>query len=184
DAHTVGLVESGARVKARHILIATGGAPNFGAHIPGLEHVISSNEAFKLHELPRRIVVQGGGYIAIEFACIFHGLGSEVTLVYRGENILRGFDNDVREHLRTEMTKRSIRVLCGHTVTGVAKTAQGLETQLSDGTKIAADRVMFAIGRKPNVEGLGLEALGIKRAEHGGIAVDAFSQTSVPHIYA
>jgi len=184
DAHTVRLVESGARVKAAHVLVATGGTPNFGAHIAGLEHVMSSNEAFKLHELPRRIVVQGGGYIAVEFACIFHGLGSEVTLVYRGENILRGFDDDVREHLRTEMTRRGLRVLCGHTVTAVAKAADGLETQLSDGTKIAADRVMFAVGRKPNVANLGLEALGIKHAEHGGIAVDEYSRTSVPHIYA
>jgi len=184
DAHMVRMVERGIRVRARHILIATGGTINYGAHIPGLEHVISSNEAFKLHELPRRIVIQGGGYIAVEFACIFHGLGSEVTLVYRGENILRGFDDDVREHVRAEMMKRGIRVLCGHTVTAVDKSAQDFEVKLSDGNRLAADRVMFAIGRKPNVDGLGLEALGIRRAEHGGIAVNEFSQTSVPHIHA
>src|SRR5450759_5742485 len=101
DAHTVRL-STGARVRAETILIATGGWPHPGPKIPGLEHVISSNEAFHLPELPKRIVIQGGGYIAVEFACIFAGLGSEVTLVYRGENILRGFDDDVREHLRSD----------------------------------------------------------------------------------
>ena len=113
--------ESGERVKAETILIATGGWPHMGPQIPGLEHVISSNEAFHLPELPRRIVIQGGGYIAVEFACIFAGLGSEVTLVYRGENILRGFDDDVREHLRNEMRTRGITVTCGHTVAAVEK---------------------------------------------------------------
>ena len=102
DEHTLRL-STGAKIRAETILIATGGWPHMGPNIPGLEHVISSNEAFHLTELPKRIVVQGGGYIAVEFACIFAGLGSEVTLVYRGENILRGFDDDIREHLRVEM---------------------------------------------------------------------------------
>ena len=106
DAHTVRLLANGATVRAKHILVATGGAPQLGAEIAGLEHVISSNEAFHLDELPKRILIQGGGYIAVEFACIFNGLGSEVTLVYRGDNILRGFDDDVREHLRGEMERR------------------------------------------------------------------------------
>ena len=122
DAHTVRLVSTGARVKAETILIATGAWPHYGPEIPGLEHVISSNEAFHLTELPPRIVIQGGGYIAVEFAGIFAGLGSEVTLIYRGENILRGFDDDVREHLRNEMRNRGITVTCGHTVTAVEKT--------------------------------------------------------------
>ena len=103
DAHHVRIVKTGERVRAKHILIATGGSPHHGAQIAGLEHVISSNEAFHLKELPKRILIQGGGYIAVEFAGIFAGLGSDVTLVYRGENILRGFDDDVREHLRFEM---------------------------------------------------------------------------------
>ncbi len=183
DAHTVRLA-SGERVRAETILIATGAWPHMGPDIPGLEHVISSNEAFHLDELPKRIVIQGGGYIAVEFACIFAGLGSEVTLVYRGENILRGFDDEVREHLRNEMRKRGITVTCGHTVAAVEKSGAEFRTRLSDGTTIASEKVMFAIGRRPNVMGLGLETLNVKIHEHGGIDVDRFSRTSVPNIYA
>ena len=171
-------------MKAETILIATGGWPHYGPKIPGLEHVISSNEAFHLPELPKRIVIQGGGYIAVEFACIFAGLGSEVTLVYRGENILRGFDDDVREHLRNEMRTRGITVTCGHTVSAVEKSGDEFVTKLSDHSTIVSDKVMFAIGRRPNVMGLGLENLGCKIAEHGGIAVDEFSRTSIPSVYA
>jgi glutathione reductase (NADPH) len=184
DAHTVRLLESGERVRAETILIATGGWPHMGPHIVGLEHVISSNEAFHLPELPKRIVIQGGGYIAVEFACIFAGLGSEVTIVYRGENILRGFDDDIREHLRNEMRGRGITVTCGHTVSAVEKAGDEYVTKLSDGSTITSDKVMFAIGRRPNVMGLGLDKVGCIIAEHGGIAVNAFSQTSVPSIYA
>ena len=183
DAHTIRL-STGARVRAETILIATGGWPHMGPNIPGLEHVISSNEAFHLTELPKRIVVQGGGYIAVEFACIFAGLGSEVTLVYRGENILRGFDDDIREHLRLEMETRGIKVLCGHTVDAVEKAGDEFSVKLSDGTAIAADKVMFAIGRRPNIMGIGCEALKIDCHEHGGIQVDDYSRTSVPNIYA
>jgi glutathione reductase (NADPH) len=183
DAHTVRLA-SGARVRAETILISTGGWPHPGNKIPGLEYAMSSNEAFKLKELPKRIVIQGGGYIAVEFACIFAGLGSEVTLVYRGENILRGFDDDIREHLRGEMRGRGITVSCGHTVTAIEKAGDEFVTRLSDGNTVASDKVMFAIGRRPNVMGLGLESLDVKFHEHGGIAVDEFSRTSVPHIYA
>jgi glutathione reductase (NADPH) len=181
DAHTVRL-STGAQVRAETILIATGGWPHMGPNIPGIEHAISSNEALHLTEFPKRIVIQGGGYIAVEFACIFAGLGSQVTLVYRGENILRGFDDDIREHLRNEM--RGITVTCGHTVDAIEKMGNEFVTRLSDGSAIAADRVMFAIGRRPNVMGLGIEALNVKIHEHGGIAVDEFSQTSVPNIYA
>ncbi len=184
DAHTVRLLESGERVRAETILIATGGWPHMGPHIAGLEHVISSNEAFHLPELPKRIVIQGGGYIAVEFACIFAGLGSEVTIVYRGENILRGFDDDIREHLRNEMRGRGITVTCGHTVSAVEKAGDEYVTKLSDGSTITSDKVMFAIGRRPNVMGLGLDKVGCIIAEHGGIAVNEFSQTSVPSIYA
>ncbi len=183
DAHTVRL-STGARVRAETILISTGAWPHLGPKIPGLEHVISSNEALHLADLPKRILIQGGGYIAVEFACIFAGLGSEVTLVYRGENILRGFDDDVREHLRNEMRGRGITVTCGHTVAAVEKSGNAFATRLSDDSAITADKVMFAIGRRPNVMGLGIEALNMKICDHGGIAVDEYSRTSVSNIYA
>ncbi len=184
DAHTVRLVATGARIHARHILVATGALPYEGHEIPGREHVISSNEAFHLPALPRRILVQGGGYIAVEFACIFAGLGSEVILVYRGVNILRGFDDDVRDHLRAEMERRGIKIVTGQTVTAVENAGKTFLARLSDGDTVEADRVMFAIGRRPNVGGLGLEAVGVKYGENGGIAVDEYSRTSVPNIYA
>jgi glutathione reductase (NADPH) len=180
----VRLVETGERVTAERILIAAGAWPHYGPKIPGLEHVISSNEAFHLEELPGRIVIQGGGYIAVEFACIFAGLGSEVTLVYRGENILRGFDDDVREHLRNEMRNRGIRVTCGHTVSAVEKSGDEFVTHLSDRSTMVSDKVMFAIGRRPNIMKLGLESVDCRIAEHGGIGVDEYSRTSVPSIYA
>jgi glutathione reductase (NADPH) len=177
------LATTGAHVRAEHILIATGAQPFHGHRIPGLEHVISSNEVFHLPELPRRILIQGGGYIAVEFAGVFAGLGSEVTLVYRGENILRGFDDDVRAHLRAEYERNGIRVITNRTVAAIDK-AGAFCARLDDGQEFEVDRVMFAIGRRPNVMGLGLEQAGVHRAEHGGIAVDTYSQTSVSHIYA
>jgi glutathione reductase (NADPH) len=184
DAHTVRLLANGATVRAKNVLIATGAAPHLGAEIAGLEHVISSNEAFHLEELPRRILIQGGGYIALEFAGIFNGLGSEVTLVYRGDNILRGFDDDVRAHLRSEMERRGIKVVTRQTVNAVEKVEQGFCVELSDREVFMVDHVMSATGRRPNVSGLGLEAAGVKLAKNGGIAVDELSQTSVQHIYA
>ena len=120
------LVATGDTVRAKHILIATGGSPSLGKQIEGYEHIISSNEAFHLTELPKRILIQGGGYIAVEFAGIFNGLGSEVTLVYRGENILRGFDDDVRNHLRAEMEKRGIKIVTKAIVEGIEKVDHGL----------------------------------------------------------
>src|SRR5450432_2605266 len=183
DAHTVRL-STGARVSAETILIATGATPYHGAQIAGLEHVISSNEAFHLKQLPKRILIQGGGYIAVEFAAIFAGLGSEVTLVYRGENILRGFDDDVREHLRGEMVKRGIKIITKQTVAAVEKVDNGYDVELSDNEQVIVDLVMFATGRKPNVHGLGLEAAGVKLGETGGVAVDEFSKTTVENIYA
>ncbi|WP_316234151.1 glutathione-disulfide reductase [Bradyrhizobium sp. SZCCHNR1098] len=184
DAHTVRLT-TGETIRAKYILIATGGAPNHGTPIPGIEHVISSNEAFHLDELPRRIVIQGGGYIALEFACIFANFGADVTVVYRGDNILRGFDEDVRRHVRSEMEKEGITILTGCTVTSVDKHGQDYTTHLSNGSSIASDKVMFAIGRHPAVANLGLEKAGVAiNPRNGGIAVDAFSQSSVPSIYA
>ena len=184
DAHTLRLA-TGRKVTARYILIATGSAPNHGLAIPGIEHVISSDEAFHLPELPKRIVIQGGGYIALEFACIFAGFGSQVTVVYRGDNILRGFDEDVRNHVRAEMEKQGITVITGCTITKVDSHGREFTTHLSSGSSIASDKVMFAIGRHPNVANLGLENAGVAINPHnGGIAVDAWSKTSAPSIYA
>jgi glutathione reductase (NADPH) len=184
DAHTLRLA-SGESVRAKYVLVATGGAPNHGPIIPGIEHVISSNEAFHLTELPKRIVIQGGGYIALEFACIFAGFGSDVTVVYRGENILRGFDDDVRAHARAEMEMQGITILTGCTVDKIDRHGREFTSHLSNGSSLASDKVMFAIGRHPNVGGLGLEKAGVAiDPDNGGIAVDAWSKTSVPNIYA
>jgi glutathione reductase (NADPH) len=184
DAHTLRLA-TGEAVRSRYVLIATGGAPNHGVAIPGIEHVISSNEVFHLNSLPKRIVIQGGGYIALEFACIFAGFGSDVTVIYRGENILRGFDEDVRSHVRAEMEKEGITIITGCTVTSVDKHGKEFTSHLSSGSSIASDQVMFAIGRHPNLANLGLETTGVAiNPTNGGIAVDSFSRTSVPNIYA
>src|SRR3954447_4189457 len=187
DAHTLRLADS-KTVTAKYIMIATGGAPNHGPAIPGIEHVISSDEAFHLTELPKRIVIQGGGYIALEFACIFAGFGSDVTVIYRGDNILRGFDEDVRAHVRAEMEREGITILTGCTIERIDKVEKrGTEftTRLSNGSSIASDQVMFALGRHPNVANLGLEKVGVAiNPANGGIAVDGFSRTSVPSIYA
>jgi glutathione reductase (NADPH) len=183
DAHTV-QVEGGERMRAAHVLISTGGTPSYGDKIPGIEHAISSNEAFHLPELPRRVVIQGGGYIAVEFAGIFAGLGSHVTLVYRGENILRGFDDDVRQHLRMDMEKHGIRVVTGRTITAIEQTGTHYSVQVSSGNHIPADKVMFATGRSPNVAKLGLKEAGVEIAKNGGIAVDEYSRTTAPNVYA
>src|ERR1700754_966277 len=160
DAHTLRLPD-GKTVTAKYILIATGGAPNHGLAIPGIEHVISSNEVFHLDELPRRIVIQGGGYIALEFAGIFAGYGSDVTVIYRGENVLRGFDEDVRAHVRAEMENQVITIITGCTIDKVEKHGNEFTTHLSSGSSIASEKVMFAIGRHPNVANLGLEKAGV-----------------------
>jgi glutathione reductase (NADPH) len=184
DAHTLRR-GTGETRRSKYVLIATGGAPNHGPAIPGIEHVISSNEVFHLAALPKRIVIQGGGYIALEFACIFAGFGSDVTLVYRGDNVLRGFDEDVRSHVRSEMEKDGITILTGCTVNKVDRHGKEFTSHLSNGSSIASDQVMFAIGRHPNVAGLGLEKAGVAiNPNNGGIAVDGFSRTSVPSIYA
>jgi glutathione reductase (NADPH) len=187
DAHTIRL-STGRTLTAGTILIATGSAPNHGPVIPGIEHVISSNEAFHLKELPKRVVIQGGGYIALEFAGIFAGFGSDVTVIYRGDNILRGFDEDVRTHVRAEMEKRGITILTGCTVNKVDRVERRVAeftTHLSSGSSLASDLVMFAIGRHPNVANLGLENAGVTiNPANGGIQVDTWSRTSVPNIYA
>jgi glutathione reductase (NADPH) len=184
DPHTLRL-GTGEAVRSKFVLIATGGAPNHGVAIPGIEHVISSNEVFHLQALPRRILIQGGGYIALEFACIFAGFGSDVTVVYRGDNVLRGFDDDVRTHVRSEMEKEGINILTGCIVNKVDKHGKEFTSHLSNGSSVGSDQVMFAIGRHPNVANLGLEKAGVTiNPANGGIAVDGFSRTSVPNIYA
>jgi glutathione reductase (NADPH) len=186
DPHTVEVGEQ--RVTAETILVATGGKPTFPLE-PGWEHGISSNEAFHLEELPRRVVIAGGGFIAVEFAGIFNGLGSEVTLVYRGPQILRGFDDDVRNTLAGEMVKKGITVVVETTIDRIEKrpiegNEDGLLLHLSDGSTLEADVAMAATGRKPNVENMGLEAVGVATDRNGAIRVDEYSKTSVDNIYA
>jgi glutathione reductase (NADPH) len=171
-------------VSAEKILIATGSTPYFGPAIPGIEYAISSNEALDLPHLPKSILVYGGGYIALEFACIFAALGSQVTLVCRSDNVLRGFDDDVREIVRTQLEGQKIAILSGRKVTSIAKDLKRLLIELSDGMRVDADEALFAIGRRPNVAGLGLEKAGVSLAGHGGIAVDKYSRTNVPSIFA
>jgi glutathione reductase (NADPH) len=183
DAHTVQLAD-GKRVRAAYILVATGGAPSYGDPIPGLEHVISSNEAFHLERLPHHVLIQGGGYIAIEFAGIFAGLGSHVTLIYRGDNILRGFDDEVRQHVRMDMEKHGIKVVTGCKVAAIEPMGARFSARLSNGFQQTADCVMFATGRAPNIDKLGLKEAGVTLAKNGGVAVDEYSRTAVPSIYA
>ncbi|WP_186395269.1 glutathione-disulfide reductase [Stappia sp. TSB10GB4] len=184
DAHTVHLLTDGRRIRAERILIAVGATPNVDAGLPGGEHVITSNEVFHLADLPKRIVVAGGGYIAVEFAGIFAGLGAETTLIYRGEEILRGFDDDLRAVLHEEMEKKGIRVLCGDVFSSIEKTGEGLVGHTRKGETLVADKIMFAIGRRPNTAGLGLDKAGVELASSGAILVNEASQTNVPSIYA
>jgi glutathione reductase (NADPH) len=184
DAHTVAIGER--RVTAQNILIATGGWPSKPS-IPGIEHAITSNEAFELRALPKRVLIVGGGYVAVEFAGIFNGLGAEVTMSYRGEQILRGFDDDVRRHLHEEMGKKGVRILLKSAVARIARRADGtLEASVtgSPGNTLACDAVMYATGRTPNTASLGPAELGVELDEEGGVVVDRFCRSSVPNIYA
>ncbi len=175
---------NGDRVRSAYVLIATGGAPSHGDPIPGIEYAISSNEVFHLPQLPQQVVIQGGGYIAVEFAGIFAGLGAQVTLIYRGENILRGFDDDVRAHVRMDMEKHGIRVFTGRKVAALERAGTRFAVHLSSGNQLSADRVMFAVGRRPNIANVGFEEAGVEIAKNGGVAVDEYSRTAVPSIYA
>ncbi len=182
DAHTVEI--DGRRVTANHILIATGGWP-VKPEIPGAELGITSNEAFELADLPKRVLMVGGGYIAVEFAGIFHGLGAEVTLSYRGEEILRGFDDDVRKHLRGELEAKGIKVLLGHQVAAIERDGSALRVCSGKGApNLTVDAVMFATGRTPNTANLGLQQAGVKLDDGGAVVVDEYSRTSVQNIYA
>ncbi|WP_245449403.1 glutathione-disulfide reductase [Neorhizobium tomejilense] len=185
DAHTIRLVKTGRTVTAERIVIATGGAPNPHAALPGHELCISSNEAFDLPELPRSILIAGGGYIAVEFANIFHGLGVDVTLIYRGKEILSRFDHDMRQGLHKAMVEKGIRIVLTDVIEEVTKApAGGLVARTLNGETMAVDTIMLALGRDPNTKGLGLETAGVEMNERGAIVVDRYSRTSVPHIYA
>src|SRR6185369_682743 len=170
----------GKRYSAQHILVATGSWPQ-KPDIPGAELAITSNEAFHLEKLPRRALVVGGGYIAVEFASIFNGLGVQTTLAYRGEQLLRGFDAEIRQKLREEMTRKGVAVQLKK---NPAKIEKGLKVTFEDGSTGDFDLVLFATGRKPNTAGLGLEASDVKLAADGAIVVDEYSKSSAASIHA
>jgi len=182
DPHTVSA--GGRQMSARHILVATGGKP-WRPPIRGAELGITSDEAFHLPRLPRRIVIEGGGYVAVEFAGIFHGLGAEVVVVYRGEPLLRGFDMDVRRHLTEELLKKGIDIRFKCEIASVERGARTpLVARCVSGDALDCDAVMFATGRKPGTAGLGLERLGVALDANGGVIVDEHSRTSVASIHA
>ncbi len=185
DTHIVELTsEDGSRtVTANKILIATGGWPQM-PDIPGIEQAITSNEAFHLPQLPKRLAVVGGGYIAVEFAGIFNGMGVDTHLLYRGEQILRGFDRDITDKLNEEMGKKGVDVRVRTNVTAIDKNDDGLTLSLSDGSSLEVDRVMYATGRVPNSRNMGLEELGVAMEPNGAIIIDENFKTSVDNIFA
>ncbi|WP_269929578.1 glutathione-disulfide reductase [Aminobacter sp. HY435] len=185
DKHTIRLEADGRTVTADQILIATGGRAAVHPALPGNEHCIYSNEVFDLPELPKAIMIEGGGYIAVEFANIFHGLGVDTTLVYRGKEILSRFDMDLRRTLHEAMEQKGIKILLHSVSQEVTRRGDGrLDVRLSSGQSLAVDQVLLAIGRTPNTEKLGLEAAGVELDKQGAVVVDGFSRTSVDNIWA
>ena len=182
DPHTVRLAD-GQSFTARHILIATGGHP-FVPDFPGSDLAITSNQIFHLPTFPKRVLVVGGGYIASEFACILQGLGSQVTMAYRGAQILRGFDDEARGHVANAMRARGIDIRTGTGVAGLTRDAGGIVAELTDRGPATFDVVLYATGRVPNAGGMGLEALGVTLGRGGAVVVDAWSQTAVPSVFA
>lgn len=180
--HSVKL-STGEEFTAKHILIAVGGAP-FVPDVEGAEHAITSNEIFHLEEMPKRALVVGGGYIACEFACILNGLGSEVTQYYRGDQILRGFDDEVRGFVAEEMREKGVDLHVGCDITKIEKTDDGLAVTDTHGHVRHVDQVLYATGRLPSTTGLGLEEAGVKLGRKGEILVDEYSQTNIPSIFA
>jgi glutathione reductase (NADPH) len=181
DPHTVEV--AGKRYTAENILVATGGWPTM-PEIPGAELAVTSNELFHLDQLPRKAIIVGGGYIAVEFACIFQGLGVDVTQLYRGPLFLRGFDVDVRSHLAEQLRNRGIDLRFDTNVTGIEKTESGIRATLTDASTLDADLILFATGRHPNTKDLGLEDTGVEFGPGGAISVDEYSRTNVPSIWA
>ena len=184
DAHTLKLVMSGRTVTAKKILIATGGSPIMPRDVEGIDLAISSNEMFHLDEIPEHIVIIGGGYIAVEFAGIMRGLGARVCLVYRGETVLRGFDDDVRTHVHDELKRKGVTVITHASPKAIAKDDGKLKVTLSNGESVTADKVLFAVGREPHTRGLGLEKAGVKVNDKGAVEVDGYSRSSTAHIFA
>ena len=183
DCNTIRLA-SGRKVTAKYVLIATGAAPFVPRHLPGHELAITSNEAFHLEKLPARMVIVGGGYIAVEFAGIFSGLGVETILIYRGKQILRGFDDDIRDHLAAEMNKKGIEIRTQSDVAKIERSGTGVRVTLNDGSGFGAGHIMFATGRVPNVAGLGLDKAGVELTPHYAVKVDGYSRTTMDNIYA
>lgn len=183
DRNTVAMAD-GTLLRGGHILIATGATPTGATDTKGHELSIDSNGFFALEALPKRVVVQGAGYIALELACVLQRLGAHVRVVVRGDNILRGFDDGVRAHLLQELVDSGLVFDFGRSIAGIRQTGDGLQVQLDKGETFSTDCVLRALGRKPNTAGLGLEALGIPLDAHGAIPVNAFSQTILSNIYA
>ncbi len=184
-ANTVRLVKDGRSVTAKHILIATGGRPWRPADLKGVDHTITSDDAFALAELPKHVVIAGGGFIAVEFAAIFKGLGADVCLVYRGETVLNGFDDDIRIHVHSGLKEAGVSVVTGTMFQEVIAGDDGRKTAvLANGMRIETDLVMMAVGREPHTKGLGLSAAGVDVGARGAVKVNAYSQTNVPSIYA
>jgi glutathione reductase (NADPH) len=179
----VHLVGQNRDLTAKYILVATGAHPNV-PHIPGAELGITSNEAFDLEQLPHSILIEGGGYIAVEFATIFAGLGVNTTIIYRGDCLLRGFDDDMRRGLEAGLIDRGIKIIYQTTIKSLARHGTDIAATFSDGVTAPYGAVMFATGRTPNVRGLGLDKAGVELTSSGAVKVDAFSQSSVPSIYA
>jgi glutathione reductase (NADPH) len=181
DGHTVGI--GGKSITAGFILIATGGWP-VKPDIPGADLAITSNEAFLLDTLPRRVVVVGGGYVALEFASIYNGLGADTTLVYRGANILRTFDREFGGMLANEMQKKGVNFRLNTDIKAITRSSTGLAATLADGVVLEADSILYATGRAPNTRNLGLKAAGVELNTKGAIVVDGYSQSTIPSIYA
>lgn len=181
DTVQVAMTDNAKCWKARHILVATGSTPSV-PHFPGREHVLTSDQMFDLEPFPRRLVVVGGGYIACEFASIFLGLGAQVTQLVRGEQILRGFDDDVRQFLARELAGHGLDLRLRADVASVQRQSDGLVVTLEDGATVPADAVLYATGRVPNVAGLGLEAAGLRLSPHGALVIDERFRTTVPSI--
>jgi glutathione reductase (NADPH) len=180
----VKLAKSHTELSATRILVATGGAPYLPEGLPGTELGITSNEAFHLPALPRRAVILGGGYIALEFANIFSGLGSDVRIVHRSDRLLRGFDDDIRAHMQIELARAGVSLSMNTTISKIEANGAGRRITLSDGEALDADVVLFAIGRVPKTAGLGLERAGVATSPDGAVIVNEFSQSSVESIYA
>jgi len=184
DRHTIRLHKPARKITARHILIATGGSPRLDSTIPGNEHAITSNEVFKLKHLPKRIVILGGSFVSIEFAGVFAALGSDTTVIYRGDEILRGFDSDIRKSVRAGIDKRGVKVITEDTIVAIEHRGGELTGLTKNGDRLAADKILVAIGRNPNVLGFGLTEAGVALNSRGAVAVDRFSRTNIDNIYA